>query len=111
MADFELKKFKNNKMDSVINNTDELQFEFESDGLKAYLTYRFYKRDIAFMHTFVPKQLEGRGIATQLAKAAFAYAKEIKRKVMVYCPFVSRFIKKHSEYNTQLDPEYHSTKQ
>lgn len=97
-------------MASVINNTDEQQFEIEVNGLKAYLTYRFYKRDIAFMHTFVPEQLEGMGIATQLAKEAFTYAKEIKRPVMVYCPFVAGFIKKHPEYDAQLDPEYHPVK-
>ncbi len=95
-------------MKPVRNNTDEQQFEIESDGLKAYLTYRFYKHNIAFMHTFVPDQLSGKGIATMLAKEAFAYAKEIKKPVMVYCPFVADFIKKNPEYKSQLDPEYYS---
>nr|WP_199080206.1 GNAT family N-acetyltransferase [Pedobacter sp. ASV19] len=97
-------------MTPITNNTREQQFEIESNGLKATLTYRFYKHDIALMHTFVPEQLSGMGIASMLAKEAFAYAKEIKRPVMVYCPFVAGFIKKHPEYQTQLDPEYHPAK-
>lgn len=95
---------------TVTNNTREQQFEVETNGLKAYLTYRFYKRDIALMHTFVPEQLSGMGIASMLAKEAFAYAKETKKPVMVYCSFVAGFIKKHPEYEAQLDREYHPAK-
>lgn len=84
-----------------------MQFEIELNGEKAYLSYRFYKDSIAVMHTFVPKELEGKGIAGTLAKFAFNYAKEQKKTVMVYCPFVAEFIKKHTEYQTQLNPNYH----
>ncbi len=91
----------------ITNNSGEQQLEYETNGLKAYLVYRFYKRSIAFMHTYVPEQLKGQGIATALAQEAFAYAESIKRPVMIYCPFVSGFIKKHPEYRHQLDPAYH----
>ncbi len=91
----------------VTNNTAEQQFETELDGLKSYLTYRFYKGSIALMHTRVPEPLKGKGIASALATEAFAYARELKKPVMVYCPFVSGFIKKHPEYKKQLDPKYH----
>lgn len=97
-------------MAPIINNTREQQFEVESNGLKATLTYRFYKRDIALMHTSVPEGLSGMGIATVLAKEAFAYAKATKKPVMVYCPFVAGFVKKHPEYEAQLDPEYYTAK-
>jgi len=56
----------------VINNTAVQQFEAEVNGQKAHLVYRFYKGSIALMHTFVPKELEGMGIASALAKTAFA---------------------------------------
>ncbi|MEX6690003.1 GNAT family N-acetyltransferase [Danxiaibacter flavus] len=98
-------------MEPVVNNSSEQQFEIETDGSKAYLTYRFYKQSIAFMHTFVPEQLKGQGIASMLATAAFAHAKEMKKQVMVYCPFVASFIKKHPEYEAQLDPAYHNKRQ
>ena len=85
-----------------------MQFEIELEGEKAYLSYRYYKKDIAFMHTSVPGSLEGRGIAGALAKAAFSFAEKNKMPVMVYCPFVAGFIKKHPEYKMQLDPEYYN---
>jgi len=83
-----------------------MQFEITLEDEKAYLTYRYYKEDIAFMHTFVPEELEGRGIASALAKEAFRYAASSKKLVMVYCPYVAGFIQKHPEYEKQLDPEY-----
>ena len=91
----------------VVNNEKEMKFEIELEGEKAYLSYRFYKNDIAFMHTLVPDSLEGRGIAGALAREAFRFAEMLKKPVMVYCPFVAGFIKKHTEYKKQLDPEYH----
>lgn len=91
---------------NIRNNENNLQFEIEVDGEIAYLSYRFYKKDIAFMHTFVPKFLEGKGIASALARHAFEFANEKKKLVMVYCPFVSKFIKTHTEYDKQINPAY-----
>ena len=91
---------------TVINNTDQQQFEVHMDDHVAMLIYRFYKDDIAFMHTEVPKALENRGIASTLAKYAFEWAKEHDKKVMVYCPFVASYLKRHPEYNSQVDKSY-----
>lgn len=90
----------------IRNNEVNLQFEIELKGEIAYLSYRYYKKDIAFMHTFVPEKLTGKGIASALAKHAFAYALSRKKLVMVYCPFVSRFLKSHPEYQVQIDTAY-----
>ncbi|MGX5819074.1 GNAT family N-acetyltransferase [Chitinophaga lutea] len=91
----------------IRNNEQAQQFELSLDGELAYLVYRFYKKNIAFMHTVVPDSLGGKGIATALAEFAFRYADDKKKKVMVYCPFVAGFVRKHPEYRQQLDPEYH----
>lgn len=90
----------------VINNTGNQQFEVHTDDEVAALIYRFYKDDIALMHTEVPQKLEGKGIASALAKYALEWAKEHKKKVMVYCPFVAAFLKRHPEYNILVDTKY-----
>ncbi len=92
---------------NVINNTDKLRFEYTLDDDLAYLEYRFYKKSIAFMHTKVPERFKGRGVASALANYAFAFAKEQKKPVMVYCPFVSGYLKKHPELREQLDKNYY----
>lgn len=92
----------------VINNEKEQQLEVYAEDNKAVLVYRFYKDSIAFMHTDVPDALEGKGIGSTLAKAAFAYADSLKKPVLVYCPFVASWLQKHEEYKKQLDPNYYS---
>lgn len=91
---------------AITNNEALHRFETSINNEAAFLEYRFYKHDIALMHTLVPKPLEGKGIASALAKYAFAYAKEHNMPVMVYCPFVAAFLKRHPEYNSQVDKNY-----
>jgi predicted GNAT family acetyltransferase len=93
---------------TVINNEKLHRFEIALNGEIAFLEYRFYKADIALMHTLVPGALEGKGLATALAKYAFNYAKQHNFPVMVYCPFVAIFLKRHPEYNSQVDKKYTS---
>jgi len=95
-----------NKQYDVLNNTKDLQFETLVNGNKAFLSYRFYKKDIAFIHTEVPPEIRGAGIAKALAVAAFAYAKDNNMKVINFCPYVASFIIKYNEYRAQLDPEF-----
>ncbi|MHA4809055.1 GNAT family N-acetyltransferase [Flavitalea flava] len=89
----------------VVNNEKEQQLEIFAEDNKAYLVYRMYKDSIAFMHTDVPDALEGKGIGSTLARAAFAYADSLKKPVLVYCPFVASWLLKHEEYKKQLDPQ------
>lgn len=91
---------------NITNNEEQQQFEYREGDVLATLTYRFYKKDIAFMHTEVPESLAGKGIASALAAAAFEYARNIRKKVMVYCPFVGAYIKRHPELREQLDKDY-----
>lgn len=91
---------------SVINNTAQQQFEVHAEGNVATLVYRFYKNDIALMHTDVPDALGNRGIASALAKFALEWAKEQNKKIMVYCPFVASYLKRHPEYNFLIDKNY-----
>ena len=58
------------------------------------------------MHTEVPGSMEGRGVASALVKYAFEYAKEHTNPVMVYCPFVGTYLKRHPEFRDLVDKEY-----
>ena len=90
----------------ITHNQQNMRFEVLVDGEKAFLEYRMKGNDIAFMHTEVPETLSGKGIASALAVYAFKYAKDNNLPVIVYCPFVKTFLKRHPEYNVQLDPAF-----
>lgn len=91
---------------NITHNQENKQFEVWVDDEKAFLEYRMKEGDIAFMHTEVPQALAGKGIASALATYAFKYAKDNNLPVIVYCPFVAAFLKRHPEYNAQLDPKF-----
>lgn len=91
----------------IINNEKRLRFETKIETEFGYIDYRWYKGDNAFMHTFVPVEGRGKGISSALAKFALEFAKEKKLKIMVYCPFIAKYIKEHPEYEPLIDKKYH----
>lgn len=52
-----------------------------------------------FMHTWVPEKLSGQGIASSLAKAGLEYARQKGFEIVVLCPFVKAYLKKHQEFD------------
>lgn len=82
----------------VIVNEQPPQFAINTDGGKGYLVYQYHRGDLVLMHTYVPEQLRGKGIAGALAKYALEYARKNKIKVVVYCPYVTAYLERHPEY-------------
>lgn len=64
------------------------------DDELATLQYRFYKNDIALMHTHVPERLEGRGLATALANFGLEWAKSHNKKSNGVLSFCGQLFKK-----------------
>ncbi|MEC5144488.1 GNAT family N-acetyltransferase [Chitinophaga sp. 212800010-3] len=87
---------------NIQNNTTKHQFETVVDGHTALVAYTLFSGGIAFMHTEVPKELEGKGIASQLAKYVLDYARTNHLKVKPYCPYINAYMKRHPEYNDLL---------
>ena len=82
----------------VILNEAEHRFELTVDGHMAYEVFERFPGGIAYLHTIVPKALEGRGVGSKLVKYILDYAAEHKLKVRPDCPFVKAYIDRHPEY-------------
>ena len=82
---------------AVADNPQQHRFEVAQDGATAFLSYRLDDGAIALVHTEVPEALEGKGIGSSLATAAFDYARSKKLRVVVICPFVGRWLERHPE--------------
>ena len=62
-------------MEYTVNHYPEKhRFEVVEDGLTAYVEYRLRGDALDIIHTIVPKNLEGRGIAATLVETAYKYA-------------------------------------
>ncbi|MEZ4904522.1 MAG: GNAT family N-acetyltransferase [Spirosomataceae bacterium] len=53
---------------NIINNLEKKRFEVEINGEYAFIEYRWHEGVIYLMHTFVPVNLRGKGLAQQLAQ-------------------------------------------
>jgi predicted GNAT family acetyltransferase len=89
----------------VSHNEAEQRFEARIGEAVATVNYQMNDGTITFTHTEVPEELEGKGIAGQMAKAALDYARGNALKVVPRCSFIAGYIQRHPEYQALVhDP-------
>jgi predicted GNAT family acetyltransferase len=54
---------------------------------------------VAFVHTFVPPALRGRGIAERLVTAGLAWARDQGLRVIASCSYVAAYLGRHPEWD------------
>jgi|HigsolmetaAR201D_1030396.scaffolds.fasta_scaffold17377_2 predicted GNAT family acetyltransferase len=84
----------------VINNTERGRYEAEVDGKIAFIEYRDAGGVRYYTHTEVPEELEGRGIASAMAKQVLDEAREQNLSIVPHCPFMRNYINRHPEYQS-----------
>ena len=95
------------KLDDVKVENDEAESGFVAhvDGHTAFINYIREKDRIALIHTEVPPELAGRGLAGKLARAALEYAREHHLRVVPICPFVAAYLRRHPEYQDLIQSQ------
>ncbi|AZM51167.1 GNAT family N-acetyltransferase [Streptomyces sp. WAC 06738] len=73
--------------------------ESEVAGVAAYIRT---PELIAFVHTEVPPEYEGRGVGSALARTALDEARAANLRVLATCPFFAGWIARHPEYKDLL---------
>jgi len=82
------------------------RFEATVDGLLCFADYALVDDVMRIHHTEVPPALEGRGIAGQIVRAAFAYAEANGLAVEPWCGYVRAYMKRHPETQRLLPPGF-----
>ena len=88
----------------VRENAPEHRFErpiHETAMAAAY--YRLDNGRLVFIHTEVPFEFSGQGIATELAHGTFELLRQSGRKATLVCPFMVHFFAAHPEYKDIVD--------
>jgi predicted GNAT family acetyltransferase len=80
---------------AVTDNRTASQFELVVDGQTAVLTYERTPTSLVLVHTEVPPSLRGRHLADALAKAAIDAGHAERLQIVVVCPFVKAYLRKH----------------
>lgn len=82
----------------VQNDEKERKFYALVDGQEAVLGYVKSGDAYNLLHTFVPEELRGHGVAEQLVQGALDQIKAQGATFIPTCPFVQAFLKRHPEY-------------
>ena len=81
----------------VRDNREASQFELDVDGQIAFLRYHRTATTLTLVHTEVPVALRGRHLGDLLAKAGIEAARAEGLGLVVTCPFVRTYMKRHPE--------------
>lgn len=92
----------------VINNEPASRYELHVGEQVAFADYSKHGDVIVFLHTEVPHDLEGQGLAGQIAAKALNDAREHHLKVVPRCPYFAKYIARHPEYQDLVVPNTHA---
>jgi uncharacterized protein len=86
---------------SVVDVPERERFEArdEAGAVAGVLTYQVTGGIVAFTHTKVDPAFEGQGVGSALARAAMDEARAKRRTVVPVCPFLSKWLEEHREYD------------
>lgn len=84
---------------TVSDAPERSRYEVFVDGERAgFAVYRDEARTRVFTHTEIAGEYEGRGVGSALAREALDDARATGRPVVPRCPFIARYIERHTEY-------------
>jgi uncharacterized protein len=85
---------------SVTEVPDKERFEArdESGELAGFMTYQLTGNIIAYTHTEVLPQFEGKGVGSEIIRSVMDDARARGRTVVPICPFLLKWLERHQEY-------------
>jgi uncharacterized protein len=84
-------------MTDVVDNPGRSRFEVHVDGHTGELVYELDGSRLVLIHTGVPDELEGRGLAAELVRAAIARARREHLTIVPWCPYARRWLRQHPD--------------
>lgn len=82
----------------LTNNEARSRYELVAKGKPAFAEYTRLSHALMLTHTEVPEELEGQGIGSTLVRGVLDDARAQELEVVVMCPFIAAFIRRHPEY-------------
>jgi uncharacterized protein len=83
----------------IVDNPDERRYEARlGDRVVGFSEYDLEPGVVRFIHTEVDPAVEGRGIGSRLAAGALDDVRARGLRIVVECPFIAAYIRRHREY-------------
>lgn len=90
----------------IRENIEKKRFETEVENKIALIEYIRAEDKMYLTHTEVPTELEGKGIASSMAKQVLQQIKDENLKLVPICPFIASYIRRHPEWKEILAKGY-----
>ena len=90
----------------IRDNAERHQYELPVEGEIAVVTYNLSPPNLMITETLVPQRLEGRGIASRLAKQVIEDARARELLILPVCPFFAAYFQKHPDLADAVHPTY-----
>jgi hypothetical protein len=87
----------------VRHDSAAMRFHAAVDGGEAECVYRLAGTLMNIVHTEVPPQAEGRGIAAALVRAALDHARAMGWQVRPSCSYVRSYMRRHPDTKDLLE--------
>lgn len=90
----------------IRDDREARRYELTIDGLTSVVMYNEAGGGLMITETIVPPALEGRGLASRMARYVL---EDIRRRGLVVlptCPFFAAYLKKHPEWTDVVHPSY-----
>ncbi len=87
----------------IQHEPDQSRFATRVDGSEGEVAYELRDGEMVITHTRVPPEIEGRGVASALTKAAFEHAREAGLTVRPVCSYAAGWARRHPEYGARVD--------
>lgn len=80
------------------DNPAKNQFEATIDGHTAVIEYKLRPGVMTVLHTDVPEEIGGRGIAAKMTRHVLEHIEANQLQVIPLCPYMRSYLKKHPQY-------------
>lgn len=90
----------------VVNDESASRFVIRDPSGEAFIEYRLHDGRLIIVHTEVPPELGGRGLAAALVRAAIDHAEEHELTVVPVCPMARGWLARHTDVAERVTIEW-----
>ncbi|WP_207423638.1 GNAT family N-acetyltransferase [Desertivirga brevis] len=88
---------------ALIDNKGAHNFELWVEGKKSFIDYKQRGDKVYILHTEVPEELEGKGVAAALVEKTLRYLDENQFRLVPLCSYTQLFLRRHPEWYKLVD--------